>query len=142
MNEALNVVDLSSEAALQLEELKQHEREDTPAFDQFFHAIRQPSPAFAGNGVRMFSDVQHYFQQSLQKTKARPPAAGQSLKEMVDRLLLELEQGVARRDPTKLDEAKRFCLAINASLLSRRMDDIYSRKESAYSRYINHESRP
>jgi hypothetical protein len=134
LNDQLNVVEVSSEAALELEELKQRLRDDAPALTQFFELIRKPSPAFAGNGVRMFSDVQHYFQSSVTKTKAQ--LAGGNLKTLVD-----LESGVAGRNPEKIDEAKRFCLAINHSLLSRRMDDIFSRKENSDSRYINHESR-
>jgi hypothetical protein len=139
-NEELNVVEISSEAALELEELKQQMRNDTPALAHFFLLIRQPSPAFAGNGVRMFSDVQHYFKSSVTKIKAG--AAGDNLKTMVERFLVDLEKGVEARNPDKIDEAKRFCLAINESLLTRRMDDIFSRKESADSRYINHESHP
>jgi hypothetical protein len=142
INEDLNVVELSSEAALELEELKQHLRADAPAFTQFVETIRQPSPAFAGNGVRMFSDVQHYFKQSLQKTKTKIPVSGDDLKSLVEHFLQELEAGVAAHSLEKVDDAKRFCLAINASLLNRRMDDIFARKESADSRYINHESHP
>jgi hypothetical protein len=139
LNDQLNVVEVSSEAALELEELKQRLRDDAPALTQFFELIRKPSPAFAGNGVRMFSDVQHYFQSSVTKTKAQ--LAGGNLKTLVEKFLADLESGVAGRNPEKIDEAKRFCLAINHSLLSRRMDDIFSRKENSDSRYINHESR-
>jgi hypothetical protein len=140
INTDLNVVEVSSEAALELEELKQHVRDDAPAFEQFFKLIRKPSPAFAGNGVRMFSDVQHYFKSSI--STAKVPHAGDDLRTLVERFLSDLELGVASRNLEKIDEAKRFCLAINESLLTRRMDDIFSRKENADSRYINHESNP
>jgi hypothetical protein len=139
INEDLNAVDTSIEAALELEELKQGFRVDAPAFTQFFELIRRPSPAFAGNGVRMFSDVQHYFKSALPKTKV---LAGENLRSLVEQFLADLERGVAARNVDKINEAKKFCLAINQSLLARRMDDIFSRKEHSDSRYIDHESNP
>jgi len=137
INEDLSPVDTSIEAALELEELRQGFRDDAPAFARFFELIRRPSPAFAGNGVRMFSDVQHYFKASVGKTKRY---SGENLKTLVEQFLSDLERGVAQRNAEKISEAKKLCLAINQSLLARRMDDIFSRRESSDSRYINHES--
>jgi hypothetical protein len=132
-------VDVSVEAALELEELKQGLRDDAPALSKLFEILRSRSPAFAGNGVCMLSDVQSYYLRREPHTRLNKIAVGENLKTLVERFLSELEKGVAARKLEKIDEAKNLCLAVNGSLLARKLDDIYSRKERSDSRYINHE---
>ena len=142
-DDVLSPVDASSEAALELEELKQGLRESAPTLTEFFQMLRRPTPAFAGNGVRMFSEDQmFYLKRSQPQRSAKAAPTREDLRNLVERFLIDLEQGVVAKRPDKIDEAKMLCLAINQTLLSRKMDDIFSRKEKSDSRYINHESQP
>lgn len=141
--DVLSPVDASSEAALELEELRQGLRDSAPTLTEFFQMLRRPTPAFAGNGVRMFSDVQmFYLKRSQPQRSPKTAPSREDLKASVERFLVDLEQGVVAKKPEKIEEAKSLCLEINQTLLSRKMDDIFSRKEKADSRYINNESQP
>jgi hypothetical protein len=140
-SEVLSPVDASSEAALELEELRQGLRESAPTLKEFFRLLREPAPAFAGNGVRMFSDVQMFYLKRSQPQRPAKTPTREDLKASVERFLVDLEQGVVAKKPEKIEEAKTLCLALNRNLLSRKMDDIYSRKEKSDSRYIDHESK-
>ena len=53
-------VDLSVEAALELEEFKQGQREDVPSLMALFHFIRTPTPAFIGERISFLDDVRAY----------------------------------------------------------------------------------
>jgi hypothetical protein len=140
-SEILSLVDASSEAALELEELRQGLREGAPMLKEFFRLLREPTPAFAGNGVCMFSDVQMFYLKRSQPQRPTKTPTREDLKALVEKFLVDLEQGVAAKKPEKIEEAKTLCLALNRNLLSRKMDDIYSRKEKSDSRYIDHESK-
>lgn len=137
-----NPVDASLEAALELEELKQGHRGDAPTLHVFFEMLLKPIPAFLGSGVRMFADVQDYYlRASAKPTKSSKMPSREDVRRAVERFLLDLEQGVNRRELGKIEAARDLCLAINSSLLSRKMDDIFSRKEKSDTRYVNNESR-
>ena len=60
VNAPMNVIDLSSEAALELEELRQGVRGDVPALENLFAFLRTPAPAFVGESVSMLADVRSY----------------------------------------------------------------------------------
>src|SRR6266404_3733153 len=72
-DDVVNPIDISVEAALELEELKQGVRSDVPALNAFFHLIRTPAPAFEGQSISMLADVRSYalFRDALpEKTKS------------------------------------------------------------------------
>lgn len=136
-----NPIDLSAEAVLELEELKQGKRTSVPMFEALFTFLQTPLPAFEGRGISMLDDVRSYtlFRDSLdpkrRKTKDLP-----EFRIAIRKYLQEVEEGVKARNNTWINEAKRFCLAFNANLLAKQMKEIYGRRERSDSRYINHES--
>lgn len=134
-----NPVDASIEAALELEELRQGYRSDAPTLHTFFEMLLKPTPAFLGSGVRMFADVQNYYLASAAKRKSTKSISREELKRAVEAFLSDLESGVDRREDAKIKEAKSLCLAINDTLLARKMEDIYSRKETSDTRYVTNE---
>ena len=135
-------IDLSSEAVLELEELKQGIRDDAPALYSLFEFLKTPAPAFNGqNSVSMLGDVRAHalFRESL----SDPKITGAKLSEFtraVEKYLAELEAGVKAKNRAKIDSAKRFCLLLSENLISREIEDLYQRRESGDSRYIYHES--
>jgi hypothetical protein len=54
--------------------------------------------------------------------------------------MTDLEKGVAAGNREKIVQAKRFCLALNANLMSRQLGELYERRERSDSRYVSHES--
>jgi len=143
-----NPIDISVEAALELEELRQEIRKDVPALAALFNLLRSPGPAAfeAGeSGVCMLSDVRSYslFKDSLGQVQPRLKVPDfRQFKTVMEKYLIDLEHGVKAGDPDKIIEAKRFCLALNANFIARQMSEIYSRRERSDSRYISHESAP
>jgi hypothetical protein len=142
-NVGTNPVDLSAEAALELEELRQGKRPDVPALGHLFAFLRTPGPAFAGDGVSMLADIRSYalIRDSL-GTFPKKSTSFEEFRTIVDGYLKDLEAGVAARNKEKIEEAKRFCLAFNANLVAKQMNEIYARRERADSRYVSHESVP
>jgi len=140
-NELANPVDLSAEAILELEELKQHVRSDAPMFEALLNFLRTPVPAFQGKGISMLDDIRSY---TLLRDSVNPESRkAKDLAEfskVLRRYFEEAETGVKAGNKTWIDEAKRFCLAFNANLLAKQMNEIYGRRERSDSRYINHES--
>ena len=145
--ELSNPIDLSLEAALELEELKQKIRLDAPALSAFFSILRKPAPPFEkGEGsICMLGDIRSYamFRESMGQVQPKLSTGDfrQFRKEM-ERFLGDLEHGVALGSPEKIEQAKRFCLAVNSNMIARQMQEIYSRRERADSRYISHEFTP
>ena len=142
-----NPIDLSAEAVLELEEFEQHERSDVPAMRKLFDLLRTPSPApsFKGNSsISMLADIRSYavLRDALPQRSPKTNTSRQEFTEVVERYLKDLEVGVAGGNKAKLDEAKRFCLALNENLLSKRMQEVYLRRERADSRYVSHDSVP
>ncbi len=141
-----NPVDLSVEAALELEELSQKIRNDAPALAAFFDLLRSPAPAAFNTGERgicMLGDVRSYslLKESLGEFRPQIKKSGfRELGTVIERYLRDLEKGVAAGDARTIDEAKRLCLALNASLVARQMNEINSRRERSNSQYISHES--
>ncbi len=140
-NDLANPLDLSAEAALELEELKQGIRCDVPALGELFHFIRTPAPAFQGQSVSMLADVRSYalFRDSLGPTKNKTSNFS-DFKKAIENYLADLEVGVKAKKQDKIEEAKRFCLAFNENMLTKQMNEIYGRRERADSRYVSHES--
>jgi hypothetical protein len=135
-------VDLSVEAALELEELKQGQRMEAPSLFALFRFIRTPAPAFSGKSISLLDDIRAYplLRDSLgDHTKTRP-ANFAAFKKWVDNYLNDLEAGVQRREGKKIEEAKRFCLSLNTHMLARQMNDIYSRRERSEARNFDYES--
>jgi hypothetical protein len=139
----INPVDLSAEAALELEEFRQGERPDVPALGSLFAFLRTPGPAFTGDGVSMLADVRSYA--LLRDSLGAVPKKSTSFDEfrkLADEYFKDLEAGVAARNKERIEEAKRFCLAFSANLVAKQMTEIYARRERADSRYVSHESIP
>jgi hypothetical protein len=140
---ATNPIDLSAEAALELEELRQGVRVDVPALADLFIFLRTRGPAFAGSSVSMLEDIRSYalFRDSLGSIPKKPTTFGE-FRKVVDVYLQDLAAGVAQGNKEKIKEAKRFCLAFNANLVNKQMSEIYTRRERGDSRYVSHESIP
>jgi len=141
-----NPVDLSVEAALELEELSQKIRNDAPALAAFFDLLRSPAPAAFNTGERgicMLGDVRSYslLKESLGQVQPRLKQSGfREFRTLIEQYLKDLEKGVAAGDARMIDEAKQLCLVLNASLISRQMNELNSRRERSDSRYLSHES--
>lgn len=145
MENAESPLDLSSEAILQLEELRQGMRGDTPALHSLLHFIKTPvqAPTFAGtNGVSMLADVRSYplLRDSLAPTKRRPAGDHVEFREWFSNYLSEIERGVNDRREDMIEEAKRFCAAFSDNLVSKEMNRVFQRRNPHESRYIADES--
>jgi hypothetical protein len=140
---ATNPIDLSAEAALELEELRQGVRPDVPALVDLFVFLRTPGPAFSGASVSMLDDIRSYvlFRDSLGPIPKKPMTFVE-FRRIVGAYLQDLEAGVAHGNKEKIEEAKRFCLSFNANLVNKQMSEIYARREREDSRYVSHESIP
>jgi hypothetical protein len=129
--------DLSLEAALELEEVKQHIRQDAPSLNALFRLISTPLPAFDnGQSVSMLADARAY---PLLRDSTRfkiPARNAQEFMKVIQEYLTSLEEGVARVDLNKIEEAKRFCLALNAQVLAKEMGEFYARRERQDSRNV------
>jgi hypothetical protein len=134
-------VDLSVEAALELEEFKQGQREDVPSLLALFRFIRTPTPAFIGKSISFLDDVRAYplLRDSLGDRTKKRPTNFDAFKKWVESYLIDLEVGVQKREVKKIEEAKRFCLSLNTHMLARQMNDIYSRRERSEARNFDHE---
>jgi hypothetical protein len=129
-------IDLSVDAALELEEYKRGLRSDVPALKALFHFIRTPARAFVGESVSLLADVRAYplLRDSLgDHSKKRPTDFGE-FRKWVDSYLSELELGVSKRVEKQIEEAKRFCLSLNTHLLARQMNELYTRRERSEAR--------
>jgi hypothetical protein len=140
----LSPMDLSAEAALELEERRQGKRNDTPALSALFRFLRTPVPSaeFQGNvALSMLADVRAYavLRDSIGAKRAKSTNMSEFRKQ-VEAYLVDLEAGVLHNKSEKVDEAKAFCLALNENLISRKMQDIYERRERMDSRYINYDA--
>jgi hypothetical protein len=138
-------IDVSMEAALELEELKQGHRGDAPAFHHLIELLRKPSRGFSGEGISMLADVRSFtiFKESLGPVSSKVRTASyDQLPSAVSDFLSELERGVKERNTQRLNQAKQFCLVFNTHLLAKQMSDIYARRERSDARYISHESLP
>jgi hypothetical protein len=135
-------IDLSVDAALELEEYKRNLRSDVPALNALFRFIRTPSPAYGGKSVSLLADVRAYplLRDSLGDHSKKRPANFEEFKTWVESYLADLETGVAKRVEKKIEEAKRFCLSLNTHLLARQMNELYARRERPDSRSFDHES--
>jgi hypothetical protein len=131
-----NPIDLSVDAALELEEYKQGLRPDVPALKALFKFIRTPAHAFVGESVSLLADVRAYplLRDSLgERSKKRPTNFGEFRKWFED-YLFDLENGVAKHAMEKIEEAKRFCLSLNTHLLARQMNELQARRERTEAR--------
>src|ERR1700730_16536749 len=141
-----NPLDVSIEAAVELDEVKQGIRKDVPALHALFELLRTPVPAFEGQqSVSMLADIRSYalFRDSLGQVNPKLTfSSHHELKSVIEQLFEELERGIAAGDHDKIEDAKRFCLAINNNLVTKQMQVIYARRERSDSRYISHESAP
>ena len=142
-----NPIDLSAEAVLELEELRQGQRQSAPAMNRLFDFLRTPpssTPSFNGrDSVSMLADVRAYavVRDALPPRQLKTSAFNRAeFVATVEKYLSDLEEGVGAGSKTKLEEAKRFCLALNENLLLKRTHEIYLRRERADSRYVSHDA--
>jgi hypothetical protein len=143
MADVATPMELSADAALELEELDQGKRVDAPALDALFQFLRTPVSAvtFAGHGgLSMLADIRAYtiLRDSIGRS---PPRVGRrsEFEKLIAEYLIELEAGVHEKKSVKIQEAKRFCLSLSENLLSKRMADVYHRRERVDSRYISYD---
>jgi hypothetical protein len=141
-----NPVDMSMDAALELEQLKQGHRKDAPALHCLIDLLRKPARGFSGQeGISMLADMRSFtiLRESLRQASPKVKAVNyDQLPAVLNTFLSELDRGVIDRDMQKVSQAKQFCLALNAGLLAKQMRDIYARRESSDARYISHEPVP
>jgi hypothetical protein len=93
----------------------------------------------------MLADVRAFpvFRESLGQMSSEVRASGhEEMAKIVERLLSNLEEGVANSDLAMVEAAKQFCTAFNSSLIAKQMSDLYTRREKSDARYISHESVP
>jgi hypothetical protein len=140
----LSPMDLSAEAALELEERRQGKRTDTPALSALFNYLRTPAPSaeFQGNvGLSMLADVRAYAVLRDSIGAKRTKSANMSeFRKRVEAYLTDLELGVNKNAKDKVAEAKAFCLSLNENLISKKMQEIYERREKMDSRYIDYDN--
>jgi hypothetical protein len=136
-----NPIDLSAEAALELEEFKQGVRSDVKALSDLFSFLRTPGPSFTGASVSMLADIRSYtlLRDSVGSIPKKSITFDEFMRE-IDSYLRSLEAGVAAGNEEKIEEAKRFCLSFNSNLVTKEMSEIYARRERTDSRYVSHES--
>lgn len=142
-----NPIDLTVDAALELEELRQGLTQTAPSFDELIDFIRTPSaqsPA-GGSGISMLADYRAYpiFRESIRSVTPKfQSAQPKEFQELLEKYFENLRVMIGRGDTKKIEEAKRFCLAFNSALVARTLSEIYSRRERSDSRYISHEPVP
>jgi len=137
-------VDLSAEAVLELEELKQGLRPSAPALAALFHFLRTPAPSamFQGqSGVSMLADVRSYavLRDAIGQAKLKTSSLAE-FRKIIERYLIELEEGVRNNDKETIQEAKRFCTSLTDNLLIRQMSEIYDHRETNDFRYVNNDT--
>jgi hypothetical protein len=143
--EPVNAIDLTAEAILQIEELRQHVRADAPALAELLAFLRTPapSPAFLGHeSISMLADVRSYaiLRDSL-SPKERPRTSDfREFRDFIEKYLRRLETGVTARKPDLMEEAKTFFMALNENLLSKRLSDIYRHRERVNSQHVGHDN--
>ena len=138
--EALSIIDLGTDAMLELEELKQQLRSDAPSLSALFDVLRTPtnSPTFAGNsGMSMLDDLRSYaFLRDATGISAAPNY--RDFAPLIKTYLNEMEEGVGKAEEVYINKAKAFCAALVNSFVARDMAEVYLKKESTDSRYMTH----
>jgi hypothetical protein len=74
----INPVDMSMDAALELEQMKQGARDDAPALHRLLELLRTPSRGFSGQeGISMLADMRSFtmFRESLGQVSPKIKAA-------------------------------------------------------------------
>jgi hypothetical protein len=127
-NEGL--VDLSLDAALELAELEQGERDDAPGLIRVVDELKSGRPVVEGTPVSMLSDVRGIamVRRALASTNTQAGADRQALREAISSYLDRLVVHAVSRNAKGIEEAKRFCLALNQELLKRHHDRLTSRR--------------
>lgn len=116
----LNLIDLSLDAALQLEELAQGKRSDAPTFQTLVDALKTPRRSYSGSsGVSMLTDVRNA--PLLRKAINNRTPKDASL------FFDELVKNVATKDRQYVELAKTLCLMINNNLLTKDYDILVRR---------------
>jgi hypothetical protein len=140
--EFMTPVDLSLEAALELEEVKQGLRSDAPSLVALFELLRTPAPGFSGSpSVSMLNDMRAYplLRDSLGE---RVKIDYTKFEEVVGEYFCDLEEGIKAHDLKKIEEAKRFCLAFNTGMLARQMNEVYRRRDRPDARTVSNDTLP
>ena len=130
-----NPIDLSLEAAIELEELKQRARSDAPALRALFELMRTPPLGFRGESLSMLEDARAYPLLRDTVYANRKPVAG-NFKAFFEKYLSELEEGVAAKNIDTIKEARSFCLALNKLAVAKDMGEFYSRRDRQDGRNI------
>src|SRR3979411_282717 len=103
-----DLLNLSVEAALELQELKEGVRADAPALGKLFGRLKAPAPAFekGESGMCMLADIRSYtlFKNSL--SRVQPHLKHSDIREfmtVVAKFMDELESGVSSGHKDKID---------------------------------------
>jgi hypothetical protein len=97
-----NPIDISVDAALELEELSQKLRDDVPALGTLFNLLRSPAPAafeMSESGVCMLGDLRSYamFKESLGQVQPRLKVPDfRQFKTIIEKYLNDLERSDSR----------------------------------------------
>lgn len=144
--ENISPLDISTEAALELGELREGTRQDTPALIELFRLIKAPMPStpFRGHttvSISMLDDIRSYtlLRDAVGSSAIRAPNY-LAFKKIFEDYLSELERGVTARSDKVIEEARRFCLTLSNMIAAKQMDEVYDRRERADSRYVSDES--
>jgi hypothetical protein len=136
-----NPIDLSADAFLELEELRQRQRTDAPAFLALCQYMQTPSPTFQGReSISMLADARSFpvLRDSMGSSRKDFRTLAE-FRDVISNYLSDLKIGVETKNNSKIDEAKRFALALNESMISKEMNKIYQRRERSDLRYVKNE---
>jgi len=107
----INPIDVSMEAALELEEMKQGHRDDAPALSCLVDLLRRPRRGYSGEGISMLADVRSLtmFKESLGQVAPKiRTAEHDKLPQVISDFLSELEHGVKERNERRWRQRSNF----------------------------------
>ncbi|MGP7984856.1 hypothetical protein [Rhodoblastus sp.] len=123
----LNPIELSLDAALQLEALAQGGREGAPKFAQLIAVLKAPKPTYSGTStVSMLTDVRSapLVRKAILRGSPSKPEANAQMVNFLDGLV----EAVQKNDLEYIKLAKKFCLALNEQLLAKEYNSLVERQ--------------
>jgi hypothetical protein len=127
---------------LELEELSRGLRNDAPHFRQLCEFILATEvPPVPNAQVGMLADPRSYtVLRDAVTIKQLNPGSLAEFRKIIDKYVSDLMQGVNAAKREFIEDAKKFTMMLNESILSKEMDTIYRDREPVDGRYVNHES--
>lgn len=132
-----NPIDLTLDAAMELEELRQSLRDDSPALRRLFEYLRSPATKGGEQVVSRLADIRNHEVLS-QSVQSRPRFGSPSdFSHWFEKYLSGLLAGVDSRSPNSISDAKEFCLALNRHMLAKMHSSSMETRHSARYRAVN-----